>query len=41
MMDPKSCDPILKPAIERGIPLLAANVEDPRPREEKIPYLCY
>jgi len=41
MIDPKSFDPILKPAIERGIPLMAANVEDPRPREERIPYLCY
>ncbi len=41
MIDPKSFDPILRPAIERGIPVMAANVEDPRPPEERIPYLCY
>jgi len=41
IIDPKSFDPILRPAIKRGIPVMAANVEDPRPPEERIPYLTY
>jgi len=41
MIDPKSFDPILRPAIEKGIAVMAANVEDPRPPEERIPYLTY
>jgi simple sugar transport system substrate-binding protein len=39
MIDPESFDPILRPAIERGIPVMAVNVEDPR--EDRIPYLTY
>ena len=31
MIDPKSFDPILKPLIDKGVPIMAANVEDPRP----------
>ena len=41
MIDPKSFDPILRPAIEKGMALMAVNVEDPRPPEERIPYLAY
>jgi simple sugar transport system substrate-binding protein len=41
MIDPKSFDPILRPAIEKGMALMAANVEDPRPVGERIPYLAY
>jgi len=41
MIDPKSFDPILKPAIAKGLPVMAANVEDPRPVGERIPYLAY
>ena len=41
IIDPKSFDPILKPAIEKGIAVMAANVEDPRPAGERIPYLAY
>jgi len=39
MIDPASFDPILRPAIEEGIAVFAANVEDPR--EDRIPYLTY
>ncbi len=41
MIDPKTFDPILRPAIEKGIPVMAVNVEDPRPTGERIPYLSY
>ncbi|MBW2059901.1 MAG: sugar ABC transporter substrate-binding protein [Deltaproteobacteria bacterium] len=39
-----SVEPLDKPlrrAISMGIPVIAANVKDPRPPEEAIPYLCY
>lgn len=39
MIDPVSFDPLLRPAIESGIPVMAVNVEDPR--EDRIPYLTY
>ena len=41
MRDPKSYESILKPLIEKGIPIMAANVEDPRPSGQRIPYLAY
>jgi len=41
MTAPEMFDPILREAIERGIPVIAFNIPDPRPREERIPYLCY
>ncbi len=41
IIDPESFDPILRPAIEKGIAVMAANVEDPRPEGERIPYLTY
>ena len=41
IIDPKTFDPILRPAVEKGMALMAANVEDPRPPEERIPYLAY
>jgi simple sugar transport system substrate-binding protein len=41
MIDPKSFDPILKPLIAKGVPIMAANVEDPRPVGQRIPYLTY
>jgi simple sugar transport system substrate-binding protein len=33
-------EPMLK-AIKQGIPVIAVNMSDPRPEEEKIPYLTY
>ncbi|HVO38053.1 MAG TPA: substrate-binding domain-containing protein [Spirochaetia bacterium] len=41
MIDPKSFDPILKPLAAKGVPIMAVNVEDPRPVGERIPYLAY
>ncbi|MCX6089641.1 MAG: substrate-binding domain-containing protein [Candidatus Atribacteria bacterium] len=41
MIDPKTFDPILRPAVEKGMALMAVNVEDPRPVGERIPYLTY
>jgi simple sugar transport system substrate-binding protein len=34
-------DEVLRRAIAQGIPVIASNVEDPRPEGEKIPYLMY
>jgi len=34
-------DEPLRRAIKLGIPVIATNVKDPRPPEERIPYLCY
>ena len=34
-------DKPLRRAIAKGIPVIAVNVPDPRPREERIPYICY
>jgi len=39
--DPEAMDPVLRKAIEKGIPVLAVNIEDYRPEEERIPYLGY
>ncbi|OHD74437.1 MAG: hypothetical protein A2V99_06880 [Spirochaetes bacterium RBG_16_67_19] len=41
MRDPKSFESILKPLLEKGIPIMAANVEDLRPPAQRIPYLGY
>jgi simple sugar transport system substrate-binding protein len=34
-------DPVLREAIDSGIPVVAFNISDPRPAEERIPYLAY
>ncbi len=34
-------EPVLKKAIDEGIPVIAFNIEDSRPEGEKIPYLTY
>jgi len=39
--DPKTYESILKPLIDKGVPIMAANTEDPRPVGERIPYLAY
>jgi simple sugar transport system substrate-binding protein len=39
--DPKGCDAILKPLLSKGVPIMAANIDDPRPVGERIPYLTY
>jgi simple sugar transport system substrate-binding protein len=39
--DPKSYEAILKPLIAKGVPIMAANIDDPRPVRERIPYLAY
>jgi simple sugar transport system substrate-binding protein len=39
--DYKALDQPARSAITRGIPVIAVNVEDPRPANEKIPYLSY
>ena len=31
----------LRKAIEKGIPVVAFNIPDQRPKEERIPYLTY
>jgi len=41
MIDPKSFEPILKPLVDNGVPIMAVNVEDPRPVGQRIPYLAY
>jgi simple sugar transport system substrate-binding protein len=41
MRDPKSYDPILKPLVDKGVPIMAANIDDPRPTGQRIPYLAY
>ena len=41
IIDPETFDPSLRPAIERGVAVMAANVEDPRPFDKRIPYLTY
>ncbi len=37
----KALDEPLRRAIEKGIPVIAVNVPDPRPPNERIPYLGY
>lgn len=39
--DPAAADPVYRAAIDAGIPLIAANGRDPRPKAERIPYLFY
>jgi simple sugar transport system substrate-binding protein len=39
--DPKGYDAILKPLVAKGVPIMAANIDDPRPVGERIPYLTY
>ena len=34
-------DPVLRGAIDAGIPVVAFNIADPRPAGERIPYLAY
>jgi len=41
MRDPKSYESILKPLIDKGVPIMAANIDDPRPIGQRIPYLAY
>jgi simple sugar transport system substrate-binding protein len=41
MTNPVALDEPLRRAIRMGIPVVAINVPDDRPVEEKIPYLCY
>jgi len=41
MRDPKSYQSILKPLIDKGVPIMAANIDDPRPVGQRIPYLAY
>lgn len=33
--------PVLKTAIDQGIPVVAFNIPDPRPQAQRIPYLTY
>jgi len=39
--DPNALDEPLREAIAKGIPVIAANIPDPRPEDERIPYLTY
>ncbi len=39
--DYKALDEPLRKAINKGIPVIAVNVPDPRPKGERIPYLSY
>lgn len=39
--DPIALEEPLRKAIAQGIPVIASNIEDPRPEPEKIPYLTY
>jgi simple sugar transport system substrate-binding protein len=41
MLNPGRYEAILKPLIEKGVPIMAACVDDPRPVGERIPYLAY
>jgi len=41
MRDPQSYASILRPLIDKGVPIMAANIDDPRPSGERIPYLGY
>ena len=41
MRDPESYDAILKPLLDKGVPIMAANIDDPRPPGRRIPYLAY
>jgi simple sugar transport system substrate-binding protein len=39
--DANAADPVYRAAIDAGIPLVAVNARDPRPKRERIPYLFY
>jgi simple sugar transport system substrate-binding protein len=39
--DPTALEDVLRRAVDAGIPVVAANICDPRPAPEKIPYLTY
>ncbi len=39
--DAKAVEPPLRRAIRQGIPVIAVNVDDPRPANQRIPYLFY
>ena len=39
--DYKALDQPARSAILQGIPVIAVNIPDPRPEDERIPYLCY
>lgn len=41
IIDSEALDEPLREAIDRGIPVVAFNIPDPRPREDRIPYLTY
>ena len=41
ILDSKALEPILDKAISSGIPVVAFNIEDPRPPDQRIPYLTY
>jgi simple sugar transport system substrate-binding protein len=41
MIDSKSFEPILRLLADRGMPIMAAIIEDPRPVGQRIPYLTY
>lgn len=37
MTDPEALTPILQPLVDRGVPIMAANAEDPSPQDERFP----
>ncbi len=39
--DYKALDKPLRKVIAEGVPVIAVNVYDPRPKSERIPYMCY
>jgi simple sugar transport system substrate-binding protein len=39
--DPKMLETPLRQAIQKGTPVVAVNIRDPRPAAERIPYLIY
>ena len=41
ILNNKVLEPILDKAISSGIPVVAFNIEDPRPPDQRIPYLTY
>lgn len=41
MTAPEMFDATLRDAIKKGIPVVAFNIADPRPQDERIPYLTY
>jgi len=39
--DANAADPVYRAAIDSGIPMIAVNARDPRPKSERIPYMFY